>query len=246
MILATVNLDWLIDIHQALSSCAENVNILTWWRSSAGHKWIPNVSLIAHTNRHMVGHLAVCITSTQTRTRVNTLQVPTLFGCWTISVDNTFRTTGHIWITKVFWDTLTGGCTVAFTANCIGSTRCWVAWINNFSRRRWGWSLVACGERIANVAGITCALRQMIADRALRVCAAHSGTRILALLLDTRQGRGTLGVDGALGFAFDVRVAEQAGQAGTAGSSRALPTFGVDTAGRWPARINDFWSWGSC
>jgi len=44
-----------------------------WWRSSAGHKWIPNVSLIAHTNRHMVGHLAVCITATQTWTWVNTL-----------------------------------------------------------------------------------------------------------------------------------------------------------------------------
>ena len=86
----------------------------------------------------------------------------------------------------------------------------------------------------------------MIADGALRVCAAHSGTRILALLLDTRQGGGTLGVDGALGFAFDVRVAEQAGQTSTAGSSRALPTLSVDTAGRWPARINDFWSWGSC
>ncbi len=194
----------------------------------------------------MVGNLAVRITATQTRTRINTLQVPTLFSCWTISVDNTFRSTGYIWIPKVFWDTLTGGRTVAFTANCIGSARCWVARINNFSGRGRCWPFVAGGERIANVAGITCALRQMIADGALRVGAAYAGTRILALLLDTRQGRGTLRVDGAFRFAFNVWVAEQAGQAGTAGSSRALPTFGVDTAWRWSARIDDFWSWGGC
>ena len=191
----------------------------------------------------MIGHLAVSITATQTRARVHTLKVPTLFGCWAVSVYNTFRAAGNIWIAIIFWDTLTGGRAVTLTTNCIGSARCWVAGINNFSRRWRCWPFVAGGKRIANVAGIAGTLCQMIADRALGIGAANAGTRIPTLLLDTRQGWGALRVDGTLGFAFNVWVTEQARQTGTAGSSRALPTFGVDTAGRGSARVNDFRSW---
>ena len=46
----------------------------------------------------------------------------------------------------------------------------------------------------------------------------HSRTGIFALLLDTGQLSGTLLVYGALRLALNVRVALQAGQAGTTGS----------------------------
>ena len=85
----------------------------------------------------------------------------------------------------------------------------------------------------------------MIADGTGGVRAAHPRTRIHALVAHARQRVGTVGVDGALGFALHVGVALQARQAGAGGRPVAIPTLSIDAAGRGPAGVNDLWS-GTC
>ena len=94
---------------------------LTRW-SSAGGEWISNVTLVADTDRYVVGHLAVGIAATKARTRVHTLEVPTLLGGRAVSVDDTFRSTGHIGVSKVVGNALAGGSPLPVIADSIGST----------------------------------------------------------------------------------------------------------------------------
>lgn len=73
----------------------------------------------------------------------------------------------------------------------------------------WWW--ITCSEGITNQSRIASALRPMILHAAGGPRAANAGTRVAALVVHTGQLLWTVGVDGALGFAFDVGVALQAG-----------------------------------
>jgi hypothetical protein len=80
------------------------------------------------------------------------------------------------------------------------------------------------------------------AHRARGMHATHAGTGIHALVAHAGQHVRTVGIDGALRLALHVRVALEAGQAGAGRRPAAVPAFGVNTAGRWPAGVNDLWS----
>ena len=68
--------------------------------------------------------------------------------------------------------------------------------------------------------------------------AAHPGTRVATLVVDARAVGRAVGVDGALRFALDVRVALEAGKAGARGAAADLTaTLGIDAARRWVARV---------
>ena len=69
---------------------------------------------------------------------------------------------------------------------------------------------------------------------------ADARTRVPAFVLHTGEGGGTLRVDGALGFALEIGVSLQAGQAGAGGSTAPLPTFGINPTGRGPTGIDYF------
>ena len=111
----------------------------------------------------MICHLTESITATKPRARINTLEIAALLGCRTVGVDNTLRATGHIRVTKVFWNTLAGGRTVALRTDSIGAARRRVARINDLGWRRWGGWTAAGGERITYITWVTLTLGQMVA-----------------------------------------------------------------------------------
>ena len=77
-----------------------------WW-SSTRHEWVSEVSLVTDTKRDMIGNLAVGIGATETWAGINTMKIATLLSCRTVSIDDTFRSAGHIRVAKVIWYTLT-------------------------------------------------------------------------------------------------------------------------------------------
>ena len=84
----------------------------------------------------MICHLTESITATKPRARINTLEIAALLGCRTVGVDNTLRATGHIRVTKVFWNTLAGGRTVALRTDSIGAARRRVARVGSWGGAR--------------------------------------------------------------------------------------------------------------
>ena len=72
------------------------------------------------------------------------------------------------------------------------------------------------------------------------VRAAHAGTRVHTMLIDTRLVPGTLGVDCALRLALDVRVANVVPDTGAAGGPLAFCTVGVAATGGGIARLDHF------
>jgi hypothetical protein len=99
---------------------------------------------------------------------------------------------------------------------------------------------VACGEGIANVAGITAADRAVRLHGAGGMLAADPGTGVAALVPNAGQLGGALGVGGALGPALHVGVALQAGQAGAGGGAAAVRALRVDAARRRPTGVANF------
>ena len=71
----------------------------------------------------------------------------------------------------------------------------------------------------------------------------HPGARVHTLVADTRQSLGTVGVDGTLGLALDVRVALEAGVAGARGRLVSVRALGIDATRTGPAGVNNFRSW---
>jgi hypothetical protein len=80
------------------------------WRRwfPTGHKWISNISLVAHADREMICHLTVGIRAAKTWTWVNTVLVSALLIGWAVRIYDTLRSTSNIRVSKMVWDTLTG------------------------------------------------------------------------------------------------------------------------------------------
>lgn len=96
----------------------------------------------------------------------------------------------------------------------------------------------ACNERIPLIARITPTHGVVILHGAGSVHPTHAGARVNAVLVHAGQMARTLGVDHALGLAFDVGVALVVSDAGAGGGPVDLVADGVDAAGRGVARLN--------
>ena len=77
----------------------------------------------------------------------------------------------------------------------------------------------------------------MVGDMAGGVVAAHAGTRVHAVLVDTGEVPGTLCVHDTLGPALNVRVAGVVADAGAAGAVALLSAHRVDAARRGVTRL---------
>ena len=106
-----------------------------------------------------------------------------------------------------------------------------------------GWR-ITCSEGVSNEAGVTCALGPVTLDPAGGSDPTHPGARVHTLVADTGQSLGTVGVDGTLGLALDVRVALEAGVAGARGRLVPVRALGVDATRTGPTGINDLRSRG--
>ena len=216
------------------------------WRPSTGHKWISKVSLVADTQRDVIGNLAVGIGATETWARVNTMKISALFCSWTVCIDDTLRSAGDIGVSKVVWDTLARSCSVPLIAHSIAATWRWVAGVQPLSDDWRGGDPETVGERVPSVARVTGAGGGVSVDRAGGVCPAHPGAGVATLVVDAGQVRGALRVDGALVFTFHIGVTLEAGVTCARGRSISLSALSIDAARTGSAGINDFWSWCSC
>lgn len=81
------------DWDRSLSTCCEG---------------IPDEVLYTRAGWDVVLNLAYSIDTTSSRAWVNALVSLTYFIRTTVRVDHTFWSTGYIWISKIFWNTLTG------------------------------------------------------------------------------------------------------------------------------------------
>ena len=154
----------------------------------------------------MVLNPAVCIYSTCSRTGINAMKLLTCFARWTVWVDHTFRSTCYIWITKVVWNTLAGGCSVSFIANSICTTWRWSAWINNFSRNWQCCNSCAVSERISCVSWITCTGWIVILHWTWSISSTNSWTRIHTFLIDTCFVCWTFWVDCTFWFTLHIWI----------------------------------------
>ena len=124
------------------------------------------------------------------------------------------------------------GLAVGLPALAVGPTRRGLAGVPG---RRLGqhwlrWDHVAEPEGVAGVARPAGALRQVVHHLAVRVLTTGSRARVLALVPNAGPVGRAVRVDGALGVAALVRVAQVLGQAGAGARSVKLPTNGVGTA----------------
>lgn len=67
----------------------------------------------------MVYNLAHGVLATSTRTWVGTLRSNASAVCGTVAVNDTFRSTAFVGISKEVWGTGAGCCVIILTANCI-------------------------------------------------------------------------------------------------------------------------------
>ena len=69
----------------------------------------------------MIQNIALCINTTSSWTRINTLVALASFVGRTVGINDAFRPAGNVRIAKVFWDTLAGGGSVALAAHGVRS-----------------------------------------------------------------------------------------------------------------------------
>ena len=141
-----------------------------WWWLSAGYKWVSKVSLIADTQRDVIGNLAVGIGATQSWAWINTMKISALFCSWTVCIDDALWSAGHIGVSKVVWDTLTRSGSVPLIAHSIAATRRWVARVHPLSDGHRGGDPQTVGEWIPGVSRVAGAGALCTADtgRAVR------------------------------------------------------------------------------
>ena len=217
-----------------------------WWRSSAGHERIPDVSLVAHADGKVVGNLAVCIAAAEAWTGVDTVEVSTLFVCRAVSIDDTFRSASHIRVAKVVGDATTSSSSPLLAADSVVTAWRWIAWIDHF--RSWwvGWLGVTCREGVTNISGVTLADGIVVIHRTCGVGSTHTRAWVSTLVVDARLVGRAVWIDCALMLAFNVGIAFKTGQADASSCLVPFPALCIDSTRRWVAGIDDLWANGSC
>ena len=84
-------------------------------------------------------HLALSIDAASARAWVDTLVPLACFVGWAIRVDHTLWSARHVWISKIFRNALTRASIPLPVANCVGSARRRIAWIN-WLHPWWHWN----------------------------------------------------------------------------------------------------------
>ena len=159
----------------------------------------------------MVSNITLCIYTTYSGTGIHTVQPLASLVWWTVRVDNTFRSTGYVWIPKVFRYTLASSCSVTVVTHCVWSTGWGVAGINYLCDCWWWGSFPATWcKGVPFITWITSTDRIMILYRTGCMYTTHTWTGINTLLVNTSLCWGTLLVNCTFRFAFNVRVSKQA------------------------------------
>ena len=154
----------------------------------------------------MVSDSTLCIDTTCTRARINTLVSLACFIRGTIWVYNTFGSACHIRISKVFRDALTGCCPISSLANSIISTGSWVAGIYNFCSGRNSRFEVTTSERITLIARITDTAWSMIINPTGCMHSAYPWARINTFILYTSQVGFTFWICSAFWLTFYIWI----------------------------------------
>lgn len=139
----------------------------------------------------MIHHLTLRVLWTRSRAWVNTF-ISNARSTWgTISVQRTFRSTTIVWISEIVGQTLAWTSAVLHSANRVGATGAWIAWINIIELGRF--FLLTLTEWIATISVITFADRGMANNMAFCVQTTHIiRTGISTMPIDACQIIGAL------------------------------------------------------
>ena len=228
------------------NSWATDIKSYTCCNPCTESERITSVTWITCTAGLMAGCPAGGMLTTNTWTRVNTLVIDTSLVVRALGVDWTFWLTFNVGISKHFWETCAWCCSVALPTHSIDATRGWLAGINNFGCWRCAHRFPAFWEWISEITLEADAQWQVIADLASGIDAAQTGTRILALAVDTSLVGRAVWVDHAFGTAVGRRADHfwLAGAAATVADD--LGRVGIGPAGVGVAGIFSydwFYSW---
>ena len=156
----------------------------------------------------MIGHLAVGIGATETWAGINTVEVPALFACRAVRVDDTLRSAGYVGVSKVVRDALTGTSRTSLGTDSIRSTGRRIAGIDYLSDWSWCCNSVAGSERVSGVSRVTATCRSVIVDTAGGVSSTDSRTRIHTLLSDAGFVHRTFRINCAFWLAFNIWISK--------------------------------------
>ena len=188
----------------------------------------------------MISNIALSVNATGSRTRVYAFVSLACFVGGTVRVYNTFRSTCYIGISKVFRYTLAGCCTAPLLAISIRTTRCWITWINIFSKRRLSGFYSTRPEWIPLITWITDTAGIVIIDSTICIGATHPRTRIYTFVSNTGLVIWTLRISCTFWFTFSVRVSKESWKTCASCSIVSFPTLGIYSTGGRPARVNYF------
>jgi hypothetical protein len=155
---------------------------LTLFRN-ATNEWITNKSTVAATDWTVIYDLASCVNAACSRTRITTFISGTTFVERAVSVNDTFRP-AIWWTSNVTSNARTNGNIVDLSALRIRTARGRLTWIDNRFFMNY-WDTTAGLKWISSEAAVANTVRRMVDDMAVCVGAAHTGTRIFALVVDT-------------------------------------------------------------
>ena len=150
--------------------------------------WIERISLKAWVTfalRRMVCNKAGCMSSTNTRARVQTVLVYTCQITGTLLVTDTLWFTFNIRVSSIIPYAFTGCCLVSLCTVCIYTTWRWITRLNYLY-----WSLSCCGritsrKWITNVVSVTCTDWYMISYSTVSINTTNPRTGINTLLILT-------------------------------------------------------------
>jgi hypothetical protein len=101
--------------------------VLTWY-SPAQNERVPSKTFRTAAYRNVVQHITTCSLTTSARTRISTFVPDTSSVPWTVSTQDTFRSTPSIGVSLVLWQT----CAYTITTLRVGTTRRWITWVNSW------------------------------------------------------------------------------------------------------------------
>ena len=150
---------------------------------------ISSISRCASANRNVIDNIAFSIVTTNTRAWGYAFVANASLVLATIAVDDTFRATSRVWVTKVFRKASAWASSASFLANGISTARWRIAGIDFFYTDRFN-NLRDEGttrEWISSVARQAGTLRIVVENTTFRIETTGRYTRISTFLLDTSQ-----------------------------------------------------------
>lgn len=176
----------------------------------------------------MVDDSALRIEATDSRAGVDTVLVDAGEAGDAVAVDHTLWPAAAVRVTKVVRSAAADAGVASHLGVSVGATRVGVAGISwrRLSCGRW----ITCRERVSDISRVTGAVRAVTLHPAGGSGPAHPGTGVRALVSNTCQAAGTVGVDGTLWLALNVRVALEPGETSTGGSAISIGALSIDTA----------------